>query len=107
MTAKRRWLKSASAYSRPVGLKKNRLDSSVNARCLYSDGELEGGKKIATDPNWSLKVYKIDTSIVKKGEPVLYHLKDGPRKGFIREELTVVSRDTELLPGLSENIYFK
>ena len=46
-------LKNASAHSRPVGLKEKRPDSSVNVRCLYSDGELKGGKKKATDPNWT------------------------------------------------------
>lgn len=87
--------KSSTSYSRVVGLKEKRLDSSVNARYLYKDGELEGGKKRATDPNWSLKVYTIDRSIVKIGEPVLYYLKDGPGRGFVREELMVVPRDTQ------------
>ena len=75
--------KSASAYattySRVVGLKEKRLDASVNVRYPFSAGELEGGKKRATDPNWSLKVYKIDRSILKKGEPVLYYLYLAPR----------------------------
>ena len=43
--------KSATRYSRPIGLKEKQLDYSVNMRYLYSDGELEGGKKRATDPN--------------------------------------------------------
>jgi len=90
--------KSSTSYSRPVGLKEKRLDSSVQLRYLYSDGELEGGQKRATDPNWSLKVYNIEKSIVKKGEPVLYYLKDGPGRGFVREELMVVPTDTELPP---------
>ena len=90
--------KSSSTYFRVVGLKEKRLDASVNVRYLYSAGELESGQKRATDPNWSLKGYKIDRSIVKKGELVLYHLRDGPRRGFIREKLMVVPRDTELSP---------
>ena len=48
--------KSSTKFSRPLGSKKKRLDSSVNVRYLYAPGELEGGKKRATDPNWSLKV---------------------------------------------------
>ena len=91
--------KSSTTYSRVVGLKEKRLDASVNVRYLYAAGELEGGQKRATDPNWSLKVYKIDRSIVKKGEPVLYYLKDGPGRGFVREELMVVPRGTELPPA--------
>ena len=57
----------------------------------------EGGKKRAADPNWSLKVYKIDRSIVKKGVLVLYY---GPGGGFVRGELMVVSRDAELNTAL-------
>jgi len=91
--------KSSTFYSRPVGLKEKRLDSSVNVRHLFADGELEGGQKRATDPNWSLKVYKIERSLIKKGEPVLYYLKDGPLRGFVREELMIVPGDTQLPPS--------
>ena len=45
-----------------------------------ASGELEGGKKRVTDSNWSLKVNMIDRSIVKKGELVMYYLKDGPEE---------------------------
>ena len=71
----------------------------MNVRYLDTSGELEGAKKRARDPNWSLKVYKIDRPIVKKGEPILYYLKDGPGR-FVREELMVVLRGTELPPAL-------
>ena len=90
--------RSSVRSSRPVGLKEKRLDSSVNVRYLIAPGELEGGKKRATDPNWSLKVYKIDRSIIKTGEPVLYYLKDGPGRRFVREELMMVASGTELPP---------
>ena len=69
---------SSTRYSRAVGLKEKRLDSSVNVRYLYSNGELEREKKRAMDPNWSLRVYMIDRSMVKEGELVLYYLNDGP-----------------------------
>ena len=48
--------------------------------------------------NWSLKVFNIDRSIINKGEPVLYYLKDGPKRGFVREELMIVPNGTELPP---------
>ena len=82
--------KSSTLYSRPVGKKEKRLDSSVNVRYLFAPGELEGGGKRATDPNSS--------SIVNENEPVLYYLKDGPKRGFVREELMIVPRGTELPP---------
>ena len=50
---------------------------------LYAAGELEGGQKRATDLNWSLKVFNIEKSTVNKGEPILYYLKDGPKRGFV------------------------
>ena len=33
-----------------------------------------------------------------ENEPVLYYLKDGPKRGFVREELMIVPRGTELPP---------
>ena len=65
-------------------------------RYLYAAGELEGGQRRATVPVWSLKVFNIEKSIVNKGESVLYNLKDGPKRGFVREELKIVPSKTEL-----------
>ena len=90
--------KSSTFYSRPVGKNEKRLDSSVNMRYLFAPGEFEGGEKRATDPNWSLKVFNISTSIANESEPVLYYLKDGPKGGFVREELMIVPKGTELPP---------
>ena len=90
--------KSSTTYSRPVGTIGKRLDSSADVRYLYAPGELEGGQRRATDPVWSLKVFNISRSIVNEGEPVLYYLDYGPRRGFVREELMVVPPGTELPP---------
>ena len=54
----------------------------------------------------TLKVYIIKSSIVKKGEPVLYYLnseKDATaagaiKLGFLREELMIIPKDTEMPP---------
>ena len=70
----------------------------MNVRYLYAPDELEGGQRRATDPNWSLKVFNISRSIVNEHEPVLYYLKDGLKRGFVREELMIVSEGTELPP---------
>lgn len=37
--------KSSTTYSRPVGSKEKKLDSSVNVRYLYAPEELEGGQR--------------------------------------------------------------
>jgi len=67
---------------------------------LCQPGELEGGTKRATDPIWSLKVYKLERAVTKPNEPVIYYLFDGPKRGFVREELLVVPPYTQLPPVL-------
>ena len=88
--------KPATPYSRPVGLNEKKLPPQVNVRYLYQPGELEGGDRRATDPIWSLKVYNIEKVVTKPEEPVMYYLFDGPKRGFVREELMVVPADTVL-----------
>ena len=89
----------STKYLRPVGVNEKRLPSTVMVRYLYQPGELEGGTKRATDPIWSLKVYNIERSFTKPKQPVLYYLHDGPKRGFVREELLVVPPNTELPPA--------
>ena len=90
--------KPSTSYSRPVGKNKKLLPSLVQVRYLYQPGELEGGTKRATDPIWSLKVFSIERSFTKPEQPVLYYLRDGPKRGFVREEPLVVPPNTQLPP---------
>ena len=89
----------ATKYLRPVGENEKKLPSIVLVRYLYQPGELEGGTKRATDPIWSLKVYNLERSFTKPDQPVLYYLHDGPKRGFVREELLVVPPNTTLPPA--------
>ena len=91
--------KPSTKYSRPVGLKEQKLPPLINVRYLYQPGELEGGTKRATDPIWSLKVYQVVKNTTKPNEPVVYYLSDGPKRGFVREELLVVPPNTQLPPA--------
>ena len=88
--------------TRPVGLKEQKLPSGIGVRYLYQTGELEGGRQRATDPIWSLEVYRLGRSVTKPGELVLYYLdadrSSVPERGFVWEELLVVPPDTELPP---------
>ena len=88
------------SYKRPVGLDEVRLPPGVLVRYLYAPGEGEGGeRRRATDPIWSLGVYYLIRSVVSSNQPVLYYLsEDGPKRGFVREELQFVPNDTELPP---------
>ena len=91
--------KPSTPYLRPVGKKEKLLPPLVQVRYLYQPGELEGGtQKRATDPIWSLKVFSIERSFTKHEQPVLYYLRDGPKRGFVREELLVVPPNTQLPP---------
>ena len=86
-------------YNRPVGLAEKKLPPLIHVRYLYQPGELEGGTKRATDPNWSLKVYQVVENRTKTDQPVVYYLSDGPKRGFVREELLVVPPNTQLPPA--------
>ena len=91
--------KPSTKYSRPVGLAEKKLPPLINVRYLYPPGELEGGTKTATDPIWSLKVYQVVENKTKPNEPVVYYLADGPKRGFVREELLIVPPNTQLPPA--------
>ena len=80
-------------------MNEKKLPSNVKVRYLYQPGEMEGGTKRATDSIWSLKVYTLEKAVDKQNEPVLYYLYDGPKRGFVREELLVVPPNTQLPPA--------
>jgi len=92
------YARPSTPYSRPVEKNEKILPPLVQIRYLYQPGEFEGGVKRATDPIWSLKVYNIERSFTKPDQPVLYYLRDGPKRGFVREELLVVPPNTQLPP---------
>ena len=48
----------------------------------YQSGELEGGRRRAIDPVWSLTVHRLGRTVAKPGEPVLYYLQDCSPRGF-------------------------
>ena len=78
----------------PMGYEEIRLTHNDSVRYLLDDGELEGGRRRATDANWSPQIYHIKESLIQKNQPVLYWLQDidgnGPKRSFVREELMVV-----------------
>ena len=79
---------SSAVPGRPLGLKEQKVSSGVGVRYLYQAGKLEGGRRRATDPVWSLEVYRLGRSVTKPDEPVLYYLQgdDAPQRGFVRED---------------------
>ena len=91
---------SSVVPGRRLGLKEQKVPSGVGVRYIYQPGELEGSHRRATDPVWTLKVYRLGRSVTKPDEPVLYYLQgdDAPQRGFVREELFAVPSDTQLPP---------
>ena len=86
------------AARRAVGLKESIVEHEVLVRYLYAPGELEGGTRRATDPNWSVPIHAISIVVQQADQPALYHLVDGPGRGFVRGELLLVPIGTELSP---------
>ena len=72
--------------------------SAIRQAIEDHNGELEGGGRRSTDPIWSLKVFKIQKVVTKPETPVVYYLFDGPKRGFVREELMVVPLGMVLPP---------
>ena len=66
----------------------------ANVRYLYQPGELGGGKRRATDPIWSVDIHKIDYHIITQGIRVYYLKAPAPKRGFVKEELLIVTADT-------------
>jgi hypothetical protein len=85
-------------HRRLVGYNEPLLPSYTELRHLLEPGELEGGRRRATDCNWSPEVFTIDSYLIKENQPVLYKLYNGPRRSFVREELQIVPPDTVLPP---------
>ena len=75
--------KPSTPYSSPAGVNEKKLPSNVNVRYLYQPSKLEDGTP--------------ERVVAKSNELVIYYLHDGPKRGFVREELLVVSLNTQLL----------
>ena len=68
-------------------------------RYLYQPGELEGGdRRRATDMIYSWNTFRLDKILEDPGQRVLYYLRDGPQRAFVREELKLIPEDTEVPP---------
>ena len=65
---------SSVVPGRPLGLREQNVPLGVGVRYLYQPGELEGGRQRATDPVWSLEVYRLGHSVTRPDEPLLYYL---------------------------------
>ncbi|GBC07002.1 hypothetical protein RclHR1_00720011 [Rhizophagus clarus] len=85
-----------------MGYDEKRLSYGNSVIYLLDSSEYEGGRRRATDMNWSSKIYNICESLVQKNQLVLYWLEDnegnGLERSFVREELQIIPPDIEYSP---------
>ena len=65
---------------------------------LQPGEEHDDQRKRATDRIWSKKTYRLREIVEDSGNRVMYYLKDGPERAFVKEELMFIPEDTELPP---------
>ncbi|CAB5352607.1 unnamed protein product [Rhizophagus irregularis] len=104
--------KSSRKAKRAIGKdEKIKLQKGTAVRYLLKPGELEGDhRRRATDPYWSLRVYKIKRVVIGKNppQPILYYLENGPiestthlmgrnpKRPFKFEELQVIEEPDKI-----------
>ena len=68
-------------------------------RYLLQPGkEHDDQRKRVTDRIWSKGTYRLGEVISSPGNRVMYFLRDGPGRSFMKEELMPIPEDTELPP---------
>jgi len=99
---KRVYAKPSKPRKGPMGFDEEQLAYNSLVRYLLKPGELEGGRRRATDCNWSPQTYCIKNALVQKNQPILYWLIDENgnclERSFVREELLVIPHNSELPP---------
>ena len=65
---------------------------------LLPSEEHDDQRKRAMDRIWSKKTYRLREIVENSGNRVMYYLKDGPERAFVKEELMLIPEDTELPP---------
>ena len=55
------------------------------------------------DRIWSKKTYRLRKIVEDPGNHVIYYLKNGPEREFVKEELMLIPEDTELPPDYDQN----
>ena len=82
----------------------NTLPEDGLYRYLLQPGEEhDDQRKRATDRIWSKKTYRLKQIVDDSGNRVMYYLKDGPERAFVKEELMLIPEDTELPPDYVQN----
>ena len=70
---------------------------------LQPSEEHDDQRRRAVDRIWSKKTYRLREIVQDQGNHVIYYLKDGPERAFVKEELMLIPEDTELPPNYIQN----
>ena len=70
---------------------------------LQPSEEHDDQRKRAMDRIWSKKTYRLRQIMKDSGNRVMYYLKDGPERAFVKKELMLIPEDTELPPDYVQN----
>ena len=65
---------------------------------LQPGEEHDDQRKRATNRIWSKKTYRLREIVEDSGNWVMYCLKDGPDRAFVKEQLMLIPEDTESPP---------
>ena len=66
-------------------------------RYLLQPGEEhDDQQRRATDRIWSKKTYRLREIVEDPSNRIMYYLKDGPERAFVKKELMLIPEDTEL-----------
>ena len=60
--------------------------------------EHENQCKKSQDRIWPKKIHRLSEIALSHSNQVMYHLKDGLERAFLKDELMLILEDTELLP---------
>ena len=75
------------------------LEDGLYCYLLKPGEERNDQRKRAMDRIWSKKTYSLSKIVEDSGNRVMYYLKDGLGRAFVKEELMLILEETELPPN--------
>ena len=73
-------------------------------RYLLQPGEEHDDQRKRATRIWFKKTYRLSEIVSSPGNRVMYYLADGPERAFIKAELMIIPKDTELPPNFVQKM---
>ena len=90
--------KPSTPYLRPVGKKRKNSSTSCPSPLPLPTRRVRRRRQKSHRPNLVFQSLRHRKIFYERNQPVVYYLRDGPKRGFVREELLVVPPNSELPP---------